>query len=208
MVRLGRGADDGEPTGDRELDQAGTDPAGRPVHDEQPAGVELEQVQQPGGGLDRDRERCRLEPWSARPGSARTPSAPPARAYVAEPLPKTRSPTATPTTPSPTSSTTPAASRPRTWGRSSGIASFSIPERTFQSNGLTPDASTAIRTCPGTGVRVGCVADLQDAGVAVLLELDCAHGSLLEVGVFAGQQPDRPRPSAGVRPAPSLGCRP
>ena len=119
-------------------------------------------------------------------------------AYVAEPLPKTRSPTATPD--HAVTHLVDDAGRLERRGRgrrSSGIASVSIPERTFQSNGLTPDASTAIRTCPGTGVRVGCVADVQDAGVAVLLELDCAHGRLLEIGVFAGTTtatvPDLPR---------------
>src|SRR4051812_17335444 len=65
--------------------------------------------------------------------------------------PNTSSPTATSSTPSPSASTTPEASRPSMMGRSSGMDALMAPLRTFQSNGFTPAASTAMRICPAPG---------------------------------------------------------
>ena len=58
---------------------------------------------------------------------------------------------------------------------------------------VTPDASTALRTARDR--RAGRVRRRRaGAGVAVRLELDCAHGRLLEIGASPGQ-PDGPRPA-------------
>ncbi len=57
-------------------------------------------------------------------------------------------------------------------------------------------------------MRVGCVADVQDAGVAVLLELDCAHGSLLEIGSSPDNNPTvpdlPPEPAGAVARLPPM----
>src|SRR5688500_13782160 len=87
---------------------------------------------------------------SAQVSSTACSAAPPPTA-----TPNTSSPISTPKTPSPTASTTPATSECGTTGSRLGVVSPNAPERNFQSNGLTPTARTAMRTCPADGCGSG-----------------------------------------------------
>jgi len=66
-------------------------------------------------------------------------------------MPNTSSPGASVVTPLPTASTTPATSQPTTNGGSPSTADTPLPDRVFQSTGLTPAATTRTSTSVGRG---------------------------------------------------------